>query len=91
MRIIAPACRRVPVRATHPLRDQQMLLVANALAQALMAGRHDAELRNELSAQGRAGHDLDAAIGARRCPGDRASTTLLLSRLDARALGSAPA
>lgn len=81
------------MRATHPLRDQQMLLVANALAQAqaLMAGRHDAELRNELSAQGRAGHDLDAAIGARRCPGDRASTTLLLSRLDARALGSAPA
>jgi glucose-6-phosphate isomerase len=80
----------VPVRAAHPLRDQQTLLVANALAQAqaLMVGRGDIELRAELSTQGLAGAALDAAVAARRCPGNRASTTLLLPALDARSLGA---
>ena len=80
----------VPVRAAHPLGDQQTLLVANALAQtqALMAGRGELALRNELSTQGLAGGELDAAVAARRCPGNRASTTLLLPQLDARNLGA---
>ena len=80
----------VPVRATHPLRDQQTLLVANALAQAqaLMVGRGELALRAELSADGLSGVDLDAAVAARRCPGNRASTTLLLPALDARNLGA---
>ena len=77
-------------RARHPLRDQQQLLVANALAQgqALLVGRHDDALRAELGAQGYAGTRLEAAIAARRCPGDRASTTILLPELDARNLGA---
>ncbi|MGE5669665.1 MAG: glucose-6-phosphate isomerase [Betaproteobacteria bacterium] len=80
----------VPVRARHPLRDQQQLLVANALAQAqaLLVGRHDDALRAELGAQGYSGIRLEAAIAARRCPGDRASTTILLPELDARTLGA---
>ena len=80
----------VPVRAAHPLRDQQRLLVANALAQAqaLLAGRGEIALRAELAAQGLAGAELDAAVHARRCPGNRASTTLLLPVLDARNLGA---
>jgi glucose-6-phosphate isomerase len=80
----------VPVRATHPLADQQTLLVANALAQAqaLLAGRGEIALRAELAAQGFAGAELEAAIHARRCPGNRASTTLLLPVLDARNLGA---
>ncbi|HSQ81696.1 MAG TPA: glucose-6-phosphate isomerase [Casimicrobiaceae bacterium] len=80
----------VPVRARHPLRDQQQMLVANALAQAqaLLVGRHDDALRAELAAQGYAGVGLEAAIAARRCPGDRASTTMLLPELDARNLGA---
>jgi glucose-6-phosphate isomerase len=80
----------VPVRAAHPLRDRQTLLVANALAQAqaLMVGRGDIELRAELSTQGLAGAALDAAVAVRRCPGNRASTTLLLPALDARSLGA---
>jgi glucose-6-phosphate isomerase len=32
--------------------------------------------------------ELDAAIKARRCPGNRASTTLMLPTLDARSLGA---
>ena len=80
----------VPVRAQHPLRDQQTLLAANALAQAqaLLVGRGDASLRRELGAQGLSGTALDAAIHVRRCPGNRASTTLVLPALDARALGA---
>ena len=80
----------VPVRATHPLRDQQTLLVANALAQAqaLMVGRDGAALRNEMLAQGLANGELEQAIAARRCPGNRASTMLLLPKLDAHSLGA---
>jgi glucose-6-phosphate isomerase len=80
----------VPLRAQHPLRDQQTLLVANALAQAqaLLVGRGETTLRPELAAQGLSGADLDAAVHARRCPGNRASTTLLLPALDARSLGA---
>ena len=79
----------VPVRARHPLDDQQTLLVANALAQAqaLYAGRSEATIRTELAGSVSA-VDLDAAVAARASPGDRASTTLLLPALDARNLGA---
>ena len=80
----------VPLRAAHPLAQQQTLLVGNALAQAqaLLEGRDDATLRAELAPLGLNAAALDAAIAARRCPGDRASTTLLLPRLDAVELGA---
>ena len=79
----------VPVRARHPLDDQQTLLVANALAQAqaLMSGRSYETIRAELGTA-LSGPALDAAIAARRSPGNRASTTLLLPMLDARSLGA---
>ncbi len=79
----------VPLRARHPRGNQQTLLVANALAQAqaLMAGRDAGAVRAELAATIPAGPALDAAIAARVCPGNRASTTMLLPELDARRLG----
>ena len=80
----------VPLRAAHPLGDQQTLLVANALAQAqaLLVGRHGEELHRELAAQGLHGAALHAAAAARACPGNRPSTTLLMPTLDARNLGA---
>jgi len=80
----------VPVRARHALGDQQTLLVANALAQAqaLLVGRGEASVRAELAAQSLSPSELDAAIQARRCSGNRASTTLMLPTLDARSLGA---
>ena len=80
----------VPVRASHPIRDQQTLLVANALAQAqaLMLGRGELALRRELAALDLPEAELEQAVAARRCPGNRASTTLLLPVLDARNLGA---
>jgi glucose-6-phosphate isomerase len=80
----------VPVRAQHPLSEQQTLLVANALAQAqgLLAGRRGEALRRDLATRGLTGSALDAAVAARECPGNRASTTLLLPTLDAWNLGA---
>jgi glucose-6-phosphate isomerase len=80
----------VPVRAAHPLGSQQALLVANALAQAqaLLVGRDDASIRAQLSSSGLSSDALDAAVAARRCPGNRASTTILMPSLDPRTLGA---
>ncbi len=80
----------VPVRAQQPIARQQTLLVGNALAQAqaLLVGRRGDALRREMEAAGYAGAALDAAVAARECPGDRASTTLLLPTLDAHNLGA---
>jgi glucose-6-phosphate isomerase len=77
------------VRAAHPLANQQTLLVANALAQAqaLLAGRSADALRAELATKGLAGDALDAAVAARVCPGNRASTTILMPELNAYRLG----
>jgi glucose-6-phosphate isomerase len=79
----------VPVRAAHPLGDQQSLLVANALAQAqaLMVGKSLAVVRAELAAKGLPREGIDAQAAHRVCPGDRPSTTLLLPELNARRLG----
>ncbi len=80
----------VPVRARHPIGDQQRLLVANALAQAqaLAAGRTPETVRRELAGSGLEGAALDAAIAARVCPGNRPSTTILLPQVDPHNLGA---
>ena len=85
----APVEFVVPVRAAHPLADQQSLLVANALAQALalMEGRGGDSLRAEFLAKGLTGPALDAAVAARLCPGNRASTTILMPEVTAHRLG----
>ncbi len=85
----APVEFIVPIGTSHPLGDQQTLLVANALAQAqaLLAGRGPDAIRAELAAQGVAGPDLEAAVAARVCPGNRASTMLLMPELSAYRLG----
>ena len=79
----------VPVRAMHPLADQQAVLVANALAQAqaLMVGKSLATVRAELAAKALASEAIEREAPHRVCPGDRASTTLLLPELDAHRLG----
>ncbi len=79
----------VPVRASHPLADQQTLLVANALAQAqgLLAGKPLALVRAEMAGSGMDRATIDLQAPHRACPGDRPSTTLLLPELSARRLG----
>jgi glucose-6-phosphate isomerase len=85
----APVEFIVPVRAAHPLANQQTLLVANALAQAqaLLVGRRAEAIRAELLRKGQDTGTLDAAVAARVCPGNRASTTILMPELNAYRLG----
>ncbi len=85
----APVEFILPLRAAHPAGTQQTLLVANALAQAqaLLGGRDPGTIRGELAGKGLSAEALEAAIAARVCPGDRASTMILLPQLDARRLG----
>ena len=70
----------VPLRAMQPLGDQHVLLVANAIAQAqaLLVGRSPEDARSELGGTASAG-----AVAARVCPGNRASTLLLMPQVDA--------
>ncbi len=79
----------VPLAAAHPIAGQQTLLVANAIAQAqaLLVGRSAAQVRDELAGSGLAERELQAAVAARVCPGNRASTTILMPALDAFRLG----
>ncbi|HVN34827.1 MAG TPA: glucose-6-phosphate isomerase [Casimicrobiaceae bacterium] len=85
----APVEFIVPVRATHPLANQQTLLVANALAQAqaLLVGRSADTVRAELAAKGLGPAALEAAVAARVCPGNRASTTIMMPEVSAYRLG----
>ena len=85
----APVEFIVPVRALQPLANQQTLLVANALAQAqaLLVGRSAEGIRAEMQALGLSGPELEAAVAARVCPGNRASTMILLPELNAYRLG----
>jgi glucose-6-phosphate isomerase len=79
----------VPLRAAHPLGDQQAVLVANALAQAqaLMIGRSRDSVRAALTADHLDAAACEAQVAHRVCAGDRPSTTMLLPELNARRVG----
>jgi glucose-6-phosphate isomerase len=68
----------------------QTKLLANAIAQAeaLMAGRGEAEVRAELAAAGRDPATIDVLAPQRAFPGDRPSSFLVLERLDPASLGA---
>jgi len=71
-----------------PARHAALVANAFAQAQALAFGRDEASIARDLAAEQLAGAALARAIAVRACPGDRPSTTLLVPRLDARALGA---
>jgi len=80
----------VPIRAAHPIGEQQSLLIANALAQAqaLLRGKSLDEARAEVArAAASPAASADALAASRACPGNRPSTMLLLPELNARRLG----
>jgi glucose-6-phosphate isomerase len=85
----APVEFIVPIAAAHPFGDRQLLLVANALAssRALMTGRGADEIRTELAARHMSDPELEAAVAARICPGNRASTMILMPELSPFRLG----
>ncbi len=69
--------------------DAHRILAANALAQAeaLLAGKTEAEVRAEMVASGADADTIDTIAPHRVFPGNRPSVMLLFRRLDARTLG----
>jgi len=76
-------------KSHHDLGDHHRLLLANCFAQAeaLMRGKTDGEVRDELSAQGLAGEALERLVPHKVFPGNRPSTTILYRKLGPRTLG----
>jgi glucose-6-phosphate isomerase len=68
----------------------QTKLLANAVAQAeaLMVGRAETEVRDELFAKGLSVGEIDELAPQRTFPGDRPTSFLLLERLDPESLGA---
>ncbi len=65
------------------------MLLANCFAQseALMLGKTEEEVREELAAQGVSGKALETILPNKVFPGNRPSNTLLFDRLDPHTLG----
>ncbi len=75
---------------THDeLKAHHRLLVANCLAQteALMRGKTEAEVRDELRAQGLSAAEIDRLAPHKVFPGNRPSTTIVYRKLEPRLLG----
>ena len=79
----------VGLESPYPLGDHHRLLLANCLAQteALMMGKGEEAVRDELAAQGLAGAALEALVPHKVFPGNRPSTTIVYRTLDPRTLG----
>jgi len=77
-------------RADFPLAGHQDALLANCFAQsaALAFGRTEAEARAELEAAGASASDIAHLLPHKVFKGNQPSTTLLLSRLGPREIGS---
>ena len=70
--------------------DMHAKLLANGIAQAeaLMIGRSEAEVREELEAKGMDPAEIDALAPQRTFPGGRPTNTIVLPRMDAASLGA---
>jgi glucose-6-phosphate isomerase len=68
----------------------QRILLANAVAQAeaLLVGRTEADVRQELMAKGLAAAEIDSLAPQRTFPGDRPSAFILIDRLTPERLGA---
>ena len=70
--------------------DHHRALLANCFAQseALMRGKSEAVVRQELSAKDLSAAEIDVLAPHKTFPGNRPSTTIVLERLDAHTLGA---
>ena len=80
----------LPMESLHPVAQHHELLMANCFAQseALMMGKNSEELTSEMSEAGASVDEIDRLTGHRTFAGNRPSNTIMVHRLDARALGA---
>jgi glucose-6-phosphate isomerase len=79
-----------PAFSQRELGDHHQILLSNFLAQteALMRGKTQTEVRDELRGQGKSDAEIDALSPHKVFPGDRPTNSILMERLDPETLGS---
>lgn len=80
----------LPIATQYPSGDHQRMLIANCLAQsqALMQGKDQDEVCQELRAAGMKDAQIDALLPHKVFPGNRPSNSILMQRLTPRTLGA---
>jgi glucose-6-phosphate isomerase len=86
---LVPADFIAPVFSQNPLSDHHDKLLANCFAQseALMLGKDEAAVREELVERGHTPEQVATSLPHKVFPGNRPSTSILFDRLDPRTLG----
>jgi len=79
-----------PCQSHRPIGDHHRLLLANFFAQteALMRGKNENEVRNELIVQGIPEASREALLPHKIFPGNHPTTSILFKKLDPKTLGS---
>jgi glucose-6-phosphate isomerase len=80
----------MPVQTQNPLGDHHRKLLANFIAQteALMKGRAEDEVREEMKAKGASASEIERLLSHRTFIGNRPTTTIFFPKLTPRVLGS---
>jgi glucose-6-phosphate isomerase len=78
-----------PAQSHNPINDHHAILMSNFFAQteALMRGKTEGEVRDELAKQGLSGAELEALAPHKVFDGNRPTNSILLRRIDPRTLG----
>lgn len=86
---LIPADFIAPAQSHNPLGDHHRILLANFFAQteALMMGKDDAQVRDELAAQGLDGDAVDRLAPHKVFEGNRPTNSLLFTKLTPHTLG----
>jgi len=86
---LVPADFILPVRTHHPVSEHHEILSANCIAQteALMQGKTEAEVREELAAAGMDEEYIEALAPHKAFPGNKPTNTLLIRQLTPHNLG----
>ena len=79
-----------PCQSQHPTGNHHRLLLANFFAQteAMMRGKNQSEVRNELISQKIPEASLEALLPHKIFPGNHSTTSILFKKLDPKTLGS---
>ncbi len=80
----------IPIQAQHPLADQHLILAANFLAQteALLQGRTEQEVNNEMQENGINQETIDLLVKHRTFTGNQPTTSILIDKLTPKAFGN---
>jgi len=87
---LVPCDFLAPIHSQNPLGNHHDILLSNFFAQteALMRGKTESEVRDELLAQGLEGEALEALLPHKVFPGNRPTNSILFDRLDPHTLGA---